>query len=62
MSDRNGTPLRHGDRVHYQVSPRLAWRTGTVTEDGLHVRSDYNGRLLRLWSCSVERAHEAVAA
>ena len=55
LRDRNGNPLHSGDRVLYQVSPRLRWAPGTVTEDG-RVRSDYNGNVGVLWPEYTERA------
>lgn len=56
LRDRNGNPLRPGDRVLYQVSPRLRWAEGTVTEDGRHVRSDYNGTESVPWPDCTQRA------
>jgi len=56
MKDRNGNPLQPGDRVRHQVSPRLPWRTGTVTADGKHVKGDYNGRVQRMWTDYVQLA------
>lgn len=55
LGDRNGAPLRPGDRVSYQVSPRLAWATGTVGDDGRSVRSDYNGTVGTIWPEYTER-------
>lgn len=49
LRDRNGNSLTPGDRVLFQVSPRLPWASGTVTDDG-RVRGDYNGRLSVPWS------------
>jgi len=55
LRDRNGNPLHTGDRVRYQISPRLPWAEGTVTEDG-RVRSAYNGDVGVLWPDYAELA------
>lgn len=56
MTDRNGSSLNPGDRVRFQVSPRLPWRLGTVLEKG-RVRSDYNGSESVLWAGWAERCN-----